>query len=101
MTWPACGVPEVVIHQARIHGTQFQEKFMLVLSRKQGEAIQIDSNIRVVVVSITKGRVRLGIEAPDHMRILRSELEDWETDNMGSLPVTSMTSEGAMLLAPR
>jgi carbon storage regulator len=77
---------------------------MLVLSRKQGESIQIDSNIRVVVVSLAKGRVRLGIDAPDHMRILRTELTelgDWETDSVGSFPVTSMTSDGTMLLAPR
>ncbi len=47
---------------------------MLVLSRKSGESIQIDSGIQIRVVSIGKGQVRLGISAPDHVRILRREL---------------------------
>ncbi len=49
---------------------------MLVLSRKQSESVQIDSEIRVTVVSIGKGRVKLGISAPDHVRIIRHELID-------------------------
>ena len=47
---------------------------MLVLSRKEGESVQIDSTIQVTVVSISKGRVTLGISAPDHVRIIRHEL---------------------------
>ena len=47
---------------------------MLVLSRKQSESVQIDLEIRVTVVSIGKGRVKLGISAPDHVRIVRHEL---------------------------
>ena len=85
------------VHQTRINGTQFQEKLMLVLSRKQGESIQVDSNIRVVVVSLAKGRVRLGIDAPDQIRILRTELGDWEADNTPSDPITSLTSDDATL----
>ncbi len=49
---------------------------MLVLSRKQNESVQIDSEIRVTVVSIGRGRVKLGISAPDHVRIIRHELID-------------------------
>jgi carbon storage regulator len=49
---------------------------MLVLSRKQGESLQIDSNIRVTVVSLSKGRVKIGIDAPDYIRVLRTELLD-------------------------
>ena len=74
---------------------------MLVLSRKLGESIQIDSNIRVVVVSVANGRAKLGIDAPDHIRILRSELEDWEADNAGRVQVASPTPDGATPLAPR
>ena len=47
---------------------------MLVLSRKQGESVLVDSTIQVKIVSIGKGRVKLGISAPDHVRIIRSEL---------------------------
>jgi carbon storage regulator len=49
---------------------------MLVLSRKLGEKIHIGSDIIITVVSVDSNRVRLGFEAPDDVRILRSELED-------------------------
>ena len=44
---------------------------MLVLSRKSSESIRIVSEIEIKVISIGKGRVKLGISAPGHMRILR------------------------------
>jgi carbon storage regulator len=47
---------------------------MLVLSRKPGESIVIDDRIVVTVVQIGGGRVRLGIEAPREVPILRSEV---------------------------
>jgi carbon storage regulator len=47
---------------------------MLVLNRRVGEAIMIDGDIRVVVVSVDKRGVRLGIEAPATTTILREEL---------------------------
>ncbi len=48
---------------------------MLVLSRRKNESVQINSTIQVTVIGISKGRVKLGITAPDDVRILRSELE--------------------------
>jgi carbon storage regulator len=80
---------------------RYQEGVMLVLSRKSGESIQIDSNIRVVVVSVSNGRAKLGIEAPDSVRILRTELEDCETHSAGSDQVASLTSGGVTPLASR
>jgi carbon storage regulator len=74
---------------------------MLVLSRKQGESLRIDSNIRVTVVSLSKGRVKLGIDAPDHIRVLRSELLDWEADDTGSDLVAPLTFDDTAQLAPR
>ena len=74
---------------------------MLVLSRKQGESLRIDSNIRVVVVSLSKGRVKIGIDAPDHIRVLRTELLDWEADDAGSDLVAPLTFDDTALLAPR
>ena len=47
---------------------------MLVLSRKVGEAIQIGSNVRVRVVAIQAGQVRLAIDAPDEIRVHREEI---------------------------
>ncbi len=47
---------------------------MLVLTRKLNETIVIDGNIRVQVLEVRGGRVRLGIEAPAEVNIRRGEL---------------------------
>lgn len=47
---------------------------MLVLTRKRGEQIEIAGQIRVTVVGVQGNRVRLGIEAPDHVSIRRGEI---------------------------
>ncbi|WP_456323676.1 carbon storage regulator CsrA [Hydrogenimonas sp.] len=47
---------------------------MLVLTRKKDEAIRIGSDIVIRIVSIDKNSVRIGIEAPKDMTILREEL---------------------------
>lgn len=49
---------------------------MLVLSRKIGEQIVIDGRIRVTLVKVMGNRVRLGIEAPNSIQIMRSEIMD-------------------------
>ncbi len=47
---------------------------MLVLSRKVGERIRIGDGVFITVVRITGGGVRLGIEAPAEMPVVREEL---------------------------
>ena len=47
---------------------------MLVLTRKIGESIAIDDDIKIVVVQVKGGQVRLGIEAPRHTKIHREEV---------------------------
>ncbi|WP_345979483.1 carbon storage regulator CsrA [Sulfurimonas sp. HSL3-2] len=47
---------------------------MLILSRKVDESIIIGDNIEVKIISIDKGMVKIGIEAPSSVSILRSEL---------------------------
>ncbi len=49
---------------------------MLVLSRKVGERILIGDQVTVTVVRITGGGVRIGIEAPREMAVIREELQD-------------------------
>ena len=49
---------------------------MLVLSRKVGERILIGDNISVTVVRVAQGTVRIGVEAPDDLPIVREELKD-------------------------
>ncbi|OYW17266.1 MAG: carbon storage regulator [Planctomycetales bacterium 12-60-4] len=47
---------------------------MLVLSRKPGEKILIGENVTVTIVRIGPNTVRLGIDAPRDMNIVREEL---------------------------
>lgn len=53
---------------------------MLVLSRKRGEKIRISGDITIEVCEIRKGQVRLGIEAPDEVKIYREEIYDPKKD---------------------
>ena len=56
----------------------FKEGFiMLVLSRKLGERVIIgtgENAVVVTVVDIDRGKIRLGIEAPKNVPIMREEL---------------------------
>jgi carbon storage regulator len=53
-----------------------EDRVMLVLSRKAGESIQIDGQIKITIVTVSGNRVKVGIEAPEEVQILRSELRD-------------------------
>jgi carbon storage regulator len=48
---------------------------MLVLSRRERERIRLGDSIVVTVVRVAGDKVRLGIEAPPHVLVLRDELE--------------------------
>ena len=65
---------------------------MLILSRKQNERIRVGDSVVVTVVRVSGDKVRIGIEAPQSMRVLRDELED-ERDEVeltltNALPLT-------------
>lgn len=47
---------------------------MLVLNRRRGEAIQIEGGIRIVILDSDRRGAKVGIEAPDTVRIQREEL---------------------------
>ena len=47
---------------------------MLVLSRKLNEKIKLGDNIEIMIVAISGDTVRLGIDAPRDLKILRSEI---------------------------
>jgi len=51
---------------------------MLVLSRRESERIRVGESIVVTVVRLGGDKVRLGIEAPADMLVLRDELESHE-----------------------
>lgn len=58
---------------------------MLVLARKEGESIVIGDDITIKVISIDKGVVKFGIDAPRDVSIMRSELlEDVKESNIAA-----------------
>ena len=57
---------------------------MLILQRKAGEPVVSGDEVRVTVMSIEGGRVRLAISAPTEVAILRSELLDAKLANQDS-----------------
>lgn len=63
---------------------------MLVLSRKTGERILIGDNIAVTVVRISQGIVRIGIEAPREMSVVREEVVIHEDAEASEKPCDSV-----------
>ena len=53
---------------------------MLVLSRKERERIRLGDSIVLTVVQVSGDRVRIGVEAPADVLILRDELETFGED---------------------
>jgi carbon storage regulator len=47
---------------------------MLILARRRGERIRIGPDIEVVVTSVGRGQVKLGVVAPAGVRVLRNEV---------------------------
>lgn len=48
---------------------------MLVLGRKPGECIIIDNKIKVEVIKSSKGDLRLAVDAPIDVKVIRGEFE--------------------------
>lgn len=51
---------------------------MLVLSRKEGERIKLGDSVILTIVRVSGDKVRLGIEAPADVLVLREELKPFE-----------------------
>jgi carbon storage regulator len=64
---------------------------MLVLSRKESQRIRLGDSIVITVVRLGGDKVRLGIQAPKEMLVLRDELE--------AFPTTTTDSEACIDLA--
>jgi len=69
---------------------------MLVLTRRVGESIVIANDIRVTVVSIGNGRVKIGIEAPNGVSIDRSEIHERKLQEHGEAHVVESTSDSGL-----
>ncbi|MCE9608055.1 MAG: carbon storage regulator [Planctomycetia bacterium] len=74
---------------------------MLILSRKLHESIRIGDDITVTIVRLGRGRVQVGIDAPDDVRIRREEIPA-ELDMFASLSdLTSLGVHGGSSLYER
>ena len=47
---------------------------MLVLTRKKDESIRIGDDIVIKVIRTGKGHIKIGVDAPQHIRVVREEL---------------------------
>jgi len=61
---------------------------MLVLSRKVNQSIIIGDNIKIQVLKISGNTIRLGVEAPNDVKILRGELAPYDVDVKTPKPKT-------------
>ncbi len=55
---------------------------MLIITRKPGDAFIINENIEVTILDVQNDKVRVGINAPRDVQILRKELYETEKTNM-------------------
>ena len=58
---------------------------MLILRRKKNERILIGDNIRLTVIETAADGVRIAIDAPKHISILREELSHAEEENRSAV----------------
>lgn len=70
---------------------------MLVLTRKLGENIRIGDSVKITVLEVRSGQVKLGIEAPPEVKVHREEIyariqeenrraQRWKTEGPGTGP---------------
>jgi carbon storage regulator len=67
---------------------------MLVLTRKVGERIQLGDNVTVTLVKINGNVVRLGIEAPPEMVVMRQELTEGKKSQAVAVSVVGKEATG-------
>lgn len=72
---------------------------MLVLTRKAEEGIRIGNDVRIVVLSTARGHVRIGIEAPSGLSVLREEvhLRIADENRSAAVPVGETADPAAYL----
>lgn len=65
---------------------------MLILSRRESERVYLGEDIVLTIVRVNGDKVRIGVEAPPNIKILRTELEleaSPDTSMLHSLPASS------------
>jgi len=65
---------------------------MLVISRRDGESLHIGPEVQVRILSVRGNQVRLGIDAPKHMAVYRSELKE-QFEKAGAIVVDDSVAD--------
>lgn len=71
---------------------------MLVLTRKPDETILIGDNIKITLLRIRGNSVRIGIEAPREVRVVRGELDSFDSNSVNEVEFT--LSDREQVFAP-
>jgi carbon storage regulator CsrA len=71
---------------------------MLVLTRKKSEMIRIGDNVVIKVISTGNGKVKIGIEAPEDVRVVRAELNP---EPVATVPLVPTQALRDLVLARR
>ena len=58
---------------------------MLVLSRKSGESFLLGDDIEIIVLDVQNDKIKIGISAPEHIKIVRKELKETEEANLDAV----------------
>jgi carbon storage regulator len=71
---------------------------MLILGRRPGDTLLIDGGIKIVVLQCDRSGVRLGIEAPSNVTILRGEIVNQIADENKRATVVTDAKEWASVI---
>ncbi|MCY2973382.1 MAG: carbon storage regulator [Planctomycetota bacterium] len=74
---------------------------MLILSRRESECIHLGDDIVLTIVRVSGEKVRIGVEAPPHVKILRNELELSKPDQASPESDITGVSKPTELASPR
>jgi len=67
-----------------------ENNYMLILTRKKDESIILDGKIEIKIIEIEDGKVKIGIDAPKDIDIMRKELyKKIEEENLAAVNHTS------------
>ncbi|MDD3428658.1 MAG: carbon storage regulator [Oscillospiraceae bacterium] len=65
---------------------------MLILSRKSGQTFHIGEDIHITITEVSGDKVKIGIEAPRQMSVLRDELVQVKTSNLEAVAAADKTA---------
>lgn len=69
---------------------------MLILTRKTGQGFRIGDDVEITITEVSGDKVRVGINAPKHVKILRSELSETMEQNVQAAESVKTSSMRAL-----